>query len=679
MPRAFIVRPFNVKEGIDFDAVERLLMQPALKAANVEGATTVDIAQAGNIREDMFRLLVTADLVIADLSIHNANVFYELGVRHGLRPRGTLLLRADVHSYPFDLQTDRFMLYDAGQPEKSVEKLTKSIKDTLVASGIDSPVYKMLPSLPPPSPTVLRVVPQDFREAVDYAAAKRERADLRLLAHEAAWFEWSSEGLRTVGRAQFGLGAWPGARESFESLRAQLLPYEDVETNQRLGTIYQKLGDLDLSTQAIQRVIDSPEATTYDRAEAFTLQGRNAKTRWLNKLGDRSGPDAQGAALRASELKESIERCAEGFEQDLNHFYSGLNALSLLQVRNSLAAALPEVWKETFDTDDDAARELSRSQSRFKQLAEAVEMSIAARETFLKRQRSADREQLMWAAISRADHAFLTARRPTAVASKYTEALANAPDFGRSAARSQLEIFRRVSLRSEFVEASLAAIDAVSTTTETKAPAAKAVPKAPIPNRVLLFTGHMVDAPDRKTPRFPPTATAEAAARQMIRERIEHERRLEPGLVVGVAGGACGGDILFHELCEELGIETRLMLALPQDKFSAESVQHGGGDWVERYNRLCKRVPPRILAQDKELPIWLRSKTDYDIWQRDSLWMYFSALALDSPALTLIALWDGGPADGPGGTKHLFELVKSHGHKVERLAAERLKENASTA
>jgi hypothetical protein len=90
-------------------------------------------------------------------------------------------------------------------------------------------------------------------------------------------------------------------------------------------------------------------------------------------------------------------------------------------------------------------------------------------------------------------------------------------------------------------------------------------------------------------------------------------------------------------------------------------------------------VPPRILAQDKELPIWLRSKTDYDIWQRDSLWMYFSALALDSPALTLIALWDGGPADGPGGTKHLFELVKSHGHKVERLAAERLKENASTA
>src|SRR4051812_2198316 len=163
MRRAFIVRPFGTKEGIDFNAIEAALIQPALKAANIPGATTVDIAEAGNIREDMFRLLVTTDLVIADLSIHNANVFYELGIRHGLRPRGTLLIRADVDSYPFDLQTDRFLLYDHQNPAACVEKLTASIEATLDATGTDSPVYKMLPSLRAPSPTVLRVVPQDFR------------------------------------------------------------------------------------------------------------------------------------------------------------------------------------------------------------------------------------------------------------------------------------------------------------------------------------------------------------------------------------------------------------------------------------------------------------------------------------------------------------------------------------
>jgi hypothetical protein len=83
----------------------------------VAGGTTAEINRAGNIREDMFRLLVVADLVIADVSIHNANVFYELGIRHALRPRHTFMIRsATTHKYPFDLQTDRYLLYDSGNP-----------------------------------------------------------------------------------------------------------------------------------------------------------------------------------------------------------------------------------------------------------------------------------------------------------------------------------------------------------------------------------------------------------------------------------------------------------------------------------------------------------------------------------------------------------------------------------
>jgi len=671
MARVFIVRPFGVKENLDFDAMERLLIQPALAAAGLQGATTTEIAMAGNIREDMFRLLVTADLVVADLSIHNANVFYELGVRHGLRPKGTLLIRADVHAYPFDLQTDRFLLYDAAHPEATVQKLTRALRDTLDAKGTDSPVYKMLPSLPAPSPTALRVVPQDFREAVDLAAARRERGDLRLLAHEAEWFEWASEGLRTVGRAQFMLSALPGAKETFESLR-KLLP-QDIEANQRLGTIYQKLGDLDLSTQAIQRVIESPDASTYDRAEAFSLQGRNAKVRWLAKLEQVPEPARPAAALREPELKESIERYAEGFEQDLNHFYSGLNALSLLQIRNSLATAMPDVWTAPFDTDEDADAELKRNKARFERFVSAVEMSISARETFLKGQRIRDTENLMWAAISRADHAFLTGARPAAAANKYAEALANATDFARGSTRAQLDIFRKVGVRIPFVDAALEVIDRlVGPVGPPSTPAA--APKPTAPGRVLLFTGHMIDASGRATPRFPRTPAAEAAAHRMIRERVEEERGLETGPIIGIAGGACGGDILFHEVCEEMGIETRVLLALPKDKFSAKSVVHGGADWVERYQRLLARVPPRVLAEEEDLPLWLRAKGGYVIWTRNNLWMLFNALALDATNLTLIALWDGGPADGPGGTKDLVQLANQRGHKVAILPAERLKQ-----
>src|SRR4029077_19556428 len=112
-----------------------------------------------------------------------------------------------------------------------------------------------------------------------------------------------------------------------------------------------------------------------------------------------------------------------------------------------------------------------------------------------------------------------------------------------------------------FSDAAIAAIDEAATPGGASALAA---PKPSRPDRVLLFTGHMVDSADRKTPRFPRTAAAEAEARRLIRESIEKERTLEAGLLVGVAGGACGGDILFHEVCADMGIETRLLLALPK-------------------------------------------------------------------------------------------------------------------
>ena len=74
-------RPFGVKEGVDFDAIDEKLIRPAINLAGFDGYTISKVIEAGNIREDMFGFLVTADIVIADLSIHNANVFYELGIR----------------------------------------------------------------------------------------------------------------------------------------------------------------------------------------------------------------------------------------------------------------------------------------------------------------------------------------------------------------------------------------------------------------------------------------------------------------------------------------------------------------------------------------------------------------------------------------------------------------------
>lgn len=75
---AFIVRPFGTKNGIDFDRVEKELIRPALEEVGFSGGTTGEFIEQGNIRTDMFEQLLIADLVIADISIHNANAFYEL-------------------------------------------------------------------------------------------------------------------------------------------------------------------------------------------------------------------------------------------------------------------------------------------------------------------------------------------------------------------------------------------------------------------------------------------------------------------------------------------------------------------------------------------------------------------------------------------------------------------------
>lgn len=673
--RVFIVRPFGTKENIDFDAVEAKLIRPAIegvKSVSLQGGTTIPFVEQGNIREDMFRELVTADLVIADLSIHNANVFYELGIRHGLRPNATFLLRADVSAYPFDLQTDRYLRYDPARPELTLAALIAALEATLASTRIDSPVYQLLPTLRPPDPASLRVVPREFGEAVGRAAEAGYRGDLRLLAHEARSFSWGSEGLRAVGRAQFTLNAVRGATETFEWLR-DLRP-TDVEANQRLATLYQRLSKsssnreefLAKSSAAIQRVIDSDITNSWDMAEAYALRARNKKARWLEHIGELNGDAAQIAALRSAALEEALDSYDGGFAQDLNHFYSGINALSFLRIRIDLARAQPDVWAAQLE-DDAAARKVSAMERRFTQLSAAVGLAVDASRIWLNRQTTPDAEKKLWTEITGADLAFLTSSKPTAVAYTYRSALSGAPDFAIGAVRTQTEIFQRLKLRTEFVAATLEVVAEFE-----KERGQRQAPPVGL-GRVLLFTGHMVDATDRSQARFPRSAAAEAEARRMIREVIVTEQAAESGTMIGVAGGACGGDILFHEVCEELGVTTRLFLAVPAADFIRESVERGGSNWVERFERLQRRVPPRTLSDSMQLPAWLRGQALYTVWQRNNLWMLFNALSLDSRQLTLIALWDQGPADGPGGTSDLVEQVRSRGCKVARLEAERLK------
>ncbi len=661
----FVVRPFGTKNGIDFDQVQRELIAPAMARLGLQGGTTEPITRAGNIRADMFGLLAKADMVIADISIHNANVFYELGARHALRDKRTFLIRSRSDEVPFDLRTDRYLEYDKENPSASVERLVDGLRQTIEGSAADSPIFQLVPKLEPQDWTRLVVVPADFRDEVEKVTHGRHRGDLELLSLEAQAFDWAPEGLRLVGRAQSALKAWEGARATWEAMKRRL--EGDHEIDLRLGTVYQRLDDLAASDLALKHAIEDPDITDRELAEAYSLLGSNEKTRWMSTWKAAPDEDKGERALGSRYLQQAQDRYAEGFASDLNHFYSGINALALQTIMAQLAKAHPDSWAIDFDSEDEAERALEKVEAERRQLEGAVGLSVERELRRLSRLGMKDR----WADITQADLGLLTVKKPERVARLYRKALEGAEDFYFDSVRRQLALYLDLGVLADNTVAALAEVERL----EQQAGVTHARQDGEQPY-VLLFTGHRIDAPGRTEPRFP--ADKEAVARAAIGDAVAKEQRriaADAGAeLIGIAGGASGGDILFHEVCVELGIETRLYLAIPPAQYIVESIEvPGQPEWIDRFHAVEKRSrKTRTLSQEKELPKWLRARSDYSIWQRNNLWMLHNALAYGGRNVTLIALWNGKAGDGPGGTKDMVDQARARGAKVIILDTEKL-------
>lgn len=185
---------------------------------------------------------------------------------------------------------------------------------------------------------------------------------------------------------------------------------------------------------------------------------------------------------------------------------------------------------------------------------------------------------------------------------------------------------------------------------------------ASAPRQVLLFSGHLIDAPSRPEPRFP-MAKAPAAARR-IADLLE---RLGAGPAdLAFTQGAAGGDLLFAEACLARGVPVRLLLPLPEPQFIERSIlscDHGP-DWRDRYLALRARLadPPHVASEELgPLP------PGEDPWERGNRWLLDSAMGYGAQRLRFITLWDGGGADGPGGTKHMVDEVRRAHGQVLRI------------
>ena len=182
------------------------------------------------------------------------------------------------------------------------------------------------------------------------------------------------------------------------------------------------------------------------------------------------------------------------------------------------------------------------------------------------------------------------------------------------------------------------------------------------PRQTILFTGHMVDAPDRATPRFPATRV-DAAARRIAAALDDIGAGPDD---LALTQGAAGGDLLFAEACLARAVPLRLLLPLLEPEFVAVSLLPvvDGAAWHARFRAVVDRLdePPR------EAPVAIGPlATGDNAFVRANLWLLESALAFGADKLVCICLWDGGGGDGPGGTRHLVDAVRDAGGRVVRI------------
>lgn len=172
---------------------------------------------------------------------------------------------------------------------------------------------------------------------------------------------------------------------------------------------------------------------------------------------------------------------------------------------------------------------------------------------------------------------------------------------------------------------------------------------------VVVFSGHMIDSPDRVSPRFPPEL--EDAVRQAIRERL---KKLNPGF--GYASAANGSDILFLEAMLEIGAKVHVVLPYNKEQFSSDSVEViPGGDWKARYEDILEKATEVLTASE------LRMEGGGVSNEYANLMLYGLAATRSrqlGTELIPMAVWDG--REGPlGGTAGNITRWRRDGLQVE--------------
>src|SRR4051794_7987656 len=164
----FVLMPFGSKPdpaggpNIDFNGIYLQAIKPGVEGAGMFPVRADEEKLGGIIHKAMFERLLVCDFAVADLTTGNANVMYELGVRHAARPRTTLTVFAESSPLPFDVKLLRTQPYQLGEanafPDPHADQLRQAVTRHLLElrdlshldKVQDSPLFQLITTWDPP-------------------------------------------------------------------------------------------------------------------------------------------------------------------------------------------------------------------------------------------------------------------------------------------------------------------------------------------------------------------------------------------------------------------------------------------------------------------------------------------------------------------------------------------------
>ena len=675
-PHAFVIMPFGKKKGgdgslFDFNAIYTQLIKPTLVMAGFEPFRADEETTSGDILTDMFQELLLADLCLVDMSIDNANVFYELGIRHAFRRRGIVHIQAGRAYMPFDIFNVRTIPYhitpegvpDPQHLEKDKAAIARVTRDTWAsdAEAIHSPVFNILTGLAEPERSSLRTPLatgfwreyNEWRERVTIAQRQKRIGDILLLTEEIKNPLIKEEAIGEAGNALRSMNRYELALDQYR--KGLDVNSKNLEFRRQEALLLNRLNRIDEAIVKVESILsDHP-----NDSETISTLGRIYKEMWVDswKWVEQKDKRLKTAFDSYHWLLRAVDTYMRGFRVDLNNNYPGVNALTLSTILVELAAK--------YDDPESPDPEILWVRDNLNDLRGSL---IIALEAIIARDQ-AD----YWTLVSMAELKLLTAKSVQEVVRAYRKALTASRRniFFLQSSMYTLDMLQSLEMRLEYVEAGIKVIKEEmrrmrqEEEEEAEKDKGKAEKRPQREGYVFLFTGYMIDHSKKKNSYFP--SEKEKDIRQAI-EIVLNKHNAGPDDLAVTTGMDAGSEIIFVESCVARGIPVQAYFPFAEAPYVRDFVSPGGEQWVERFYNMRNHPLVDEFYQPDHVGL---PKEDDNVHERNNRWALYSSLGRGIDKVRLIALWDGKNELSPDLdarlVKHMVDLMRDTGGIVEHI------------